>query len=105
MEFFIYLCCPRTLFGLHLFFPLCPGRLTTKNDVTDYSELTTSFEKGAYSTLKGVLDSNDVLYALLAMLRTPVDQACLRHRFLQLVHSLLAQTLPQTLRIHHQIRA
>ena len=105
MEFFIYLCRLHTLFGLRLFFPLCPGRLTAKNDVTNYSELTTSFEKATYSALEGVLDSNDALYALLAMLRTPVDQACLRHRFIQLVHSLLAQTLPQTLRIHHQIRA
>ena len=75
--------------------------------MTNYSELTTSFEKAAYSTLEGVLDSDDVPYALLAMLRTPVDQACLRYHFLRLIliHSLLAQTLPQSLRIHHRIRA
>ena len=72
--------------------------------MTDYLELTTSFAKAAYNVFEGVLDSDNALYALLAMLKTPVNQACLWH-FLQLVHSLLAQTLPQTLRIHHRIRA
>ena len=73
--------------------------------MTNYLELTTSFTKAAYNVFEGVLDSDDALYALLAMLKTQADQACLWHHFLQLVRSLLAQTLPQTLWIRHRIRA
>jgi hypothetical protein len=105
LHIFNYIFLFHILCGHPLVLPPCPGRLTARNDVIDYSEVTISFVKAVYSVLEGALDGGDAPYMLLATLKTWFSQACLRHRFLQLILSHLARTPPQTLQNPHQNQA